>query len=214
MRVILLGPPGSGKGTQAKRLETALNIPQLSTGDLLREAVRKGNELGRQAQEFMDAGNLVPDYLVIALILERMEQNDCAGGFILDGFPRTRTQAEALAEVLDKRDKSITRVIEIKIDQSRLVERLEGRRICPDGHGEWHVKFNPPKEEGVCDVCGKPLVHRPDDYEENIITRLKAYHEDTEPLTEFYQGRGKLVTVDGGGEMDEVAREIEAVFRA
>ena len=214
MRVILLGPPGSGKGTQAKRLETALNIPQLSTGDLLREAVRKGNELGRQAQEFMDAGNLVPDYLVIALILERMEQNDCAGGFILDGFPRTRTQAEALAEVLDKRDKSITRVIEIKIDQSRLVERLVGRRICPDGHGEWHVKFNPPKEEGVCDVCGKPLVHRPDDYEENIITRLKAYHEDTEPLTEFYQGRGKLVTVDGGREMDEVAREIEAVFRA
>lgn len=208
----MLGAPGSGKGTQAKLLQAAHNIPQLSTGDLLREAVHENTELGRRAHEFMADGRLVPDELVVELILHRMQAPDCEKGFILDGFPRTLGQAQALRDAFENIGRPITHVIEIRVDQNRLVERLVGRRICPNGHGEWHIKFNLPKEEGRCDVCGDALVHREDDYEEQIVTRLEAYHRDTEPLVEFYKGRKKLYSVDGNGEMDEIGRRIEAVF--
>ena len=214
MRVIMLGAPGSGKGTQSKLLQAAHNIPQLSTGDLLREAVSENNELGKQAQDFMANGKLVPDELVVELILSRMQSPDCENGFILDGFPRTLGQAEALREALENIGKPVTHVIEIQVDQDRLVERLVGRRICPDGHGEWHIKFNPPKEEGRCDTCGAELVHREDDHEEQIVTRLETYLRDTKPLVEYYEGRKKLYSVDGNGEMDEIRRRIEAVFGA
>ncbi|MCZ6730171.1 MAG: adenylate kinase [SAR324 cluster bacterium] len=214
MRVIFLGPPGSGKGTQAKRLQSALNIPQLSTGDLLREAVRKGSELGKQAAEFMSAGKLVPDQLVIALILTRMEQDDCSGGFILDGFPRTLAQAQALEDALAAVSKPVQRVIEIRIEQDKLVERLVGRRICPNGHGEWHIRFNPPKQEGRCDTCGEALEHRDDDHEEKIITRFEAYRKDTEPLVQFYTDRGNLAVIDGDRDIEDVTREIATAVGA
>ena len=209
-----MGAPGSGKGTQAKLLQARHNIPQLSTGDLLREAVHENSELGKQAHDFMADGRLVPDELVLELVLNRMQEPDCEKGFILDGFPRTLGQAQALRDAFENIGKPITHVIEIRVDQERLVERLVGRRICPNGHGEWHLKFNPPKEEGRCDVCSAALVHREDDYEEQIVTRLEAYHRDTEPLVEFYKGRKKLYSVDGTGEMDEIGNRIEAVFDA
>lgn len=210
----MLGAPGSGKGTQAKLLQASHNVPQLSTGDLLREAVHEDSELGRKAHEYMADGRLVPDELVVKLILVRMQEPDCVKGFILDGFPRTLGQAQALKDAFENIGKPITHVIEIKVDQERLVERLVGRRICPNGHGEWHIKFNPPLEQGRCDKCGETLVHREDDHEEQIVTRLEAYHRDTEPLVEFYIGRKKLWTVDGNGAMEGVARQIEAVFSA
>ena len=214
MRVIMLGAPGSGKGTQAKFLQASHNIPQLSTGDLLRKAVQEDNELGRKAHQYMADGRLVPDELVVKLVLARMQEPDCRMGFILDGFPRTLGQAQALREALENIGKPITHVIEIKVDQELLVERLVGRRICPNGHGEWHIKFNPPLEPGRCDKCGEALVHREDDHEEQIVTRLEAYRRDTEPLVEFYIERKKLCTVDGNGGMEGVARQIEAVFSA
>lgn len=213
MRVVILGAPGSGKGTQAKLLQASHNIPQLSTGDLLREAVNDDSELGRKAHEFMADGRLVPDELVVELILLRMEAPDCKKGFILDGFPRTLGQAQALREAFENIGKPITHVIEIRVGQELLVERLVGRRICPNGHGEWHIKFNPPKEQGRCDKCNETLIHREDDHQEQIVTRLEAYHRDTEPLVEFYEGRKKLYSVDGNGKMENVSQQIEAVFQ-
>lgn len=214
MRFIFLGAPGSGKGTQAKRLRDTHGIPQLSTGDLLREAVRQGSELGKDAEEHIDAGRLVPDELVTALIAHRMKRKDCEPGFILDGYPRNVAQAETLERTLKELSRPIDAVVEIRVDQGKLIERLVGRRICPEGHGEWHIRFRPPKVEAKCDVCGRELVHREDDYEGPIRTRLEAYHELTEPLMEFYQRRGLLRPVDGEGEMDEIAREIEAIYQS
>lgn len=212
MRVIFLGAPGSGKGTQAKRVQNDYGFPQLSTGDLLREAVREETPLGMEAKAFMNTGKLVPDRLVIALLLEKLETENAREGFILDGFPRTLGQGEALERALGKRGIPIDAVIEIHVDQDKLLERLVGRRICPDGHGEWHIKFFPPKREGKCDVCGKGLVHREDDHEHQIVTRFKAYHEETEPLIQFYSGRGLLHTISGEGDAAVITRAIEAVF--
>jgi len=209
MRLIFLGPPGSGKGTQAKRLTERLGIPQLSTGDLLRAAVRDGTELGLKAKRYMDAGELVPDEVVIGLILERMQQPDCDNGFILDGFPRTKAQAEALEQALQEKGRPIDAVIDFEINPELLVERLTGRRICPNGHGEWHVKFNPPKEPGKCDVCGAELIQREDDREDRIKTRLEAYRRDTEPLREFYAQRGLLRAITADGEMGRISKQIE-----
>ena len=209
MRVILLGAPGSGKGTQAKLLKQAKGIPQLSTGDLLRAAVNDGGELGKTVEGHMVAGELVPDDLVVALILERMKQPDCQKGFILDGFPRDLAQAEALETSLDGTGQCINSVVELHIDQEKLVERLVGRRICPNGHGEWHIKFNPPKRSGMCDDCGTILAHRQDDYEDKIVTRLEAYHRQTEPLIEFYKIRNLLTTVDADKDMETIFEAIE-----
>lgn len=212
MRVIFLGPPGSGKGTQAKRLQEAEGIPQVSTGDLLRQAVREGTELGRQAKAHMDSGGLVPDGLVIALLLERIEAGDCAGGFILDGFPRTVPQAEALEEALAAKSRPIDTVVNFEIDLGRLVERLVGRRVCPQGHGEWHVRFNPPRTDNQCDVCGAALIQREDDQEDRIRRRMEAYRNDTEPLIGFYRSRGLLQSIDALGAMEAVTGQIEKIF--
>lgn len=214
MRVIFLGPPGSGKGTQAKRLQEAAGIPQVSTGDLLRQAVREGNELGRQAKAHMDSGGLVPDELVIELLLQRIEGADCADGFILDGFPRTVPQAEALEAALAEKQRPIDAVVSFEIDLGRLVERLVGRRVCPNGHGEWHVRFNPPRTEGQCDVCGEALIQREDDQEDRIRRRMEAYRNDTEPLIGFYRSRSLLRAIDALGAMEEVTGQIERIFAA
>jgi len=208
MRVIFLGAPGSGKGTQAKRVQEKYAIPQLSTGDLLRAAVNEGTELGKQAKAHMDAGRLVPDDLVIALLAGRLEQPDCRNGFILDGFPRTAGQAEALTRELDKHRAPIDAVINFEIDPAKLIERLTGRRICPNGHGEYHIRFHPPKVQGKCDVCGETLVHRSDDHEDKIRTRMEAYRRDTEPLIEFYRARGVLKTVQADGELSGITAAI------
>jgi adenylate kinase len=214
MRVIFLGPPGAGKGTQAKRIQERFRIPQLSTGDLLRAAVKTGSTLGKQARAYMDAGKLVPDDLVVALIVERLKQPDCRSGYILDGFPRTAGQAEALERELDKHGAPIDAVINFAVDQERLIERLVGRRICPNGHGEYHIRFRAPKVPSRCDLCGAELVHRPDDHEAQIRTRMEAYARDTEPLIAFYRGRGVLKSVDAEGEIGAVTRQIESALES
>ncbi|MCH8885059.1 MAG: adenylate kinase [SAR324 cluster bacterium] len=212
MRVIFLGPPGSGKGTQAKRLVASHGIPQISTGDLLREAVRDDTPLGREANGYMTAGNLVPDRLVIALLLERIRRPDCGGGFILDGFPRTLAQAEALEEALKEKAQPVEVVVNLEIDTGEVVERLIGRRVCPNGHGEWHIRFNPPKEANRCDRCGDPLIQREDDQEESIRTRMEAYSRDTKPLIDYYRNQGLLHTIDALGNLDQVTGKIERIF--
>ncbi|MDH4225145.1 MAG: adenylate kinase [Deltaproteobacteria bacterium] len=212
MRMILLGPPGSGKGTQAKRLTQRYGIPQLSTGDLLRQAVKEKTAAGIEAAEYMQVGKLVPDSLVIALITRRLEQDDGKNGFILDGFPRTVAQAKALEPELKKRGTPVDVVLNFEIDLDRLVERLMGRRICPNGHGEYHIQFNPPKREGRCDVCNEALIHRDDDHEDKIITRMKAYQDQTAPLIQFYEKMGTLMSVQAEGELDEIEGKIKKLL--
>lgn len=194
-RLMFLGPPGAGKGTQAQRLADDFGIPQISTGDMLREARRKGTELGRKAGEFMDAGDLVPDEVVIGIVAERLLEEDAQNGFILDGFPRTVPQAEALAEMGVELDG----VVNIRVSQDEVVRRLGGRLSCPGCGASYHAEFDPPKAEGVCDKCGGALIRRPDDQPEAIRQRLESYEAKTAPLVSFYDARGKLLNVDGEG---------------
>ncbi|GAB4261773.1 adenylate kinase [Deferrisoma sp.] len=212
MRLILLGPPGAGKGTQAKRLIERYGIPQISTGDILRAAVRDGTELGRKAKEYMDAGKLVPDEVVIGIIEERLQEPDCAKGFILDGFPRTVPQADALGEVLGKLGQAIDHVVSIEVPDEELVERLTGRRTCRGCGAMYHVKFTPPAKDGVCDKCGGELYQRDDDREETIRSRLKVYHDQTAPLVEYYEKAGLLRRVPGQGSVDEIYQRILEVL--
>ncbi|MDH5752578.1 MAG: adenylate kinase [Deltaproteobacteria bacterium] len=212
MRLIFLGAPGCGKGTQAKLLKKNHDLPQISTGDLLREAVRAGSQLGVEAKGYMDSGALVPDRLVISLLENRIDGADCKKGFILDGFPRTRVQAEALDTALEEKKTPIDTVINFQVDMEQLVERLVGRRVCPQGHGEWHIKFNPPGVEGRCDTCGQELIQREDDQEERIRRRFEAFQKDTEPLIGYYEGQGKLQTVEALGKIEIVSGQIEAVI--
>ena len=214
MRIILLGPPGAGKGTQAKRIEERYEIPQLSTGDLLRDAAKRKTPLGTEAKAYMDEGRLVPDPLVVGLIVERMGLPDCASGFILDGFPRTVGQAESLEKELDRKKSPIGAVICLRVDREKLIERLVGRRICPKGHGEYHLRFRPPKIEGRCDVCQTELVQREDDQEDKIRTRMKAYETETAPLIEFYRDRGLLKPIEAGGTVDSTTQQIESALSA
>jgi adenylate kinase len=212
-RIIMMGPPGGGKGTQAKRLQERYNIVQLSTGDMLRAAIASGSELGRQAKAVMDAGKLVSDDLMIAMIDQRIDQPDCANGFILDGFPRTIPQAEALDKLLARKGLKLDAAIEVRVPDERLLERLTGRFTCAKCGEGYHDKFKLPKRAGVCDVCGgTQFTRRSDDNAETVKTRLKAYHEQTAPLLPFYQGKGVLKVVDGDQDMAKVAADLERVL--
>ncbi|MPZ11326.1 MAG: adenylate kinase [Kiloniellaceae bacterium] len=215
MNLILLGPPGAGKGTQAKRLEQRHNLIQLSTGDMLRAAVASGSEIGRKAKEVMDAGHLVPDELIIAMISDRIEQDDCAKGFILDGFPRTTRQAEALDAMLAEKGMKLHSVIEMKVNEDILVDRIIGRYICATCGAGYHDRYLRPKVAGVCDNCGgTEFRRRADDTEDTVRTRLAAYHTQTAPILPYYQGKGVLQAVDGMAGIDEVTDQIEQVLGA
>ena len=214
MRIILLGPPGAGKGTQAQRLEAERGMVQLSTGDMLRAAVAQGTEVGRKAKGFMDRGDLVPDEVVIGIIADRIEQPDCAQGIILDGFPRTVAQAEALDRMLAGKKLKLDHVIEMKVDDAALVERITGRYACAKCGAGYHDTFKRPKVDGVCDVCGsKEFVRRADDNRETVVSRLKNYHAQTAPLLPYYRKAGILRTVDGMASIDDVTKEIEAALQ-
>jgi len=208
----MLGPPGAGKGTQAKMLVDRLGIPQVSTGDMLREAVKKGTDLGKKAKEYMDAGKLVPDEVVIGIVKERLAQSDCGNGFILDGFPRTIPQAQALDEALKGLGKKIDHVVNVAVPAEELVTRLTGRRTCRQCGSMFHVVFNPPKKEGVCDKCGGELYQRDDDKEETIRQRLKVYEDQTSPLIDYYGRKGVLHDIDGRGSIDEIFQDILKVL--
>lgn len=212
LNLILLGPPGSGKGTQGERLQEDFRLPYYATGDILRAAVAEGTELGRTAKEYMDRGDLVPDEVIIAVIGERVERPEAADGFILDGFPRTVGQAEALGAEMEKLDRGITAAVLIDVDDEEVVRRLGGRRTCAKNGHIFHVEFDPPKNEGVCDVCGARLIVRDDDEPKVIRHRLDQYHEKTEPLVAFYDDRNLLKRVDGSQSPDAVGDRIRALL--
>lgn len=213
MNIILLGPPGAGKGTQAQRLQQEKGLIQLSTGDMLRAAVASGSELGQKAKGIMERGELVPDELMVGLIKDRIAQPDCAKGFILDGFPRTEAQARALDKMLAETGKNLDRVVEMEVDEKALTERVVGRFSCAKCGAGYHDKFKRPKAEGVCDVCGsKEFTRRKDDNAETMKTRMAAYRAQTEPLLPYYGTRGVLRKVDGMAAMDEVYRQITGVL--
>ncbi len=211
--IILLGAPGSGKGTQAKKLTESLSIPQISTGDMLREAVRNDTEMGRKAKAFMDQGGLVPDEVVIGIVKERLQAKDCEEGFILDGFPRTIPQAQALDRVVKELGKEIGSVLSLEVDEEEIMERLSGRRSCAGCGAMYHVRFNPPKEEGRCDKCVGTLLQRDDDKEETIRTRLVNYKKATEPLIEYYRGSGKVHAVKASGNIDTIFANISRLLQ-
>jgi len=213
MNIILLGPPGAGKGTQAQRLQQERGMVQLSTGDMLRAAVASGSDLGKKAKGIMERGELVPDELMVGLIEDRIARPDCAKGFILDGFPRTQAQAEALDRMLGTSGARLDRVVEMEVDEAALTERIVGRFSCAKCGTGYHDKFKRPKVEGVCDVCGnKEFTRRKDDNAETVKTRMAAYRAQTEPLLPYYGARGVLRKVDGMASMDTVYRQISAVL--
>jgi adenylate kinase len=208
MNIVFLGPPGAGKGTQAKILIERYSIPQISTGDMLREHRAKGTELGKKAQEYMDKGQLVPDEIILGMVKERLSQPDCAKGFILDGFPRTVAQAEALDKILSEMGKKLDFALALVVPDDLLVERLTGRRTCKSCGMMFHVKYKPPKVDGKCDACGGELYQRPDDNEETVRNRLKVYHESTAPLIDYYKGKGILKEIDGSKSIDEITGQL------
>jgi adenylate kinase len=214
VELILLGPPGAGKGTQSKLLETRYGVAQISTGDMLRAEVKAGTPIGLEAKNIMDAGKLVSDDILIRMIGERIKHPDCAKGFILDGFPRTVPQAEALDKLLHEQAVDLDAVIELKVDEAILVERISGRFSCAKCGAGYHDKFKQPKAQGVCDVCGGTVfTRRPDDKAETVHARLEAYNAQTAPILPYYKAHGRLFTVDGMAEMDQVEAEIEAILR-
>jgi adenylate kinase len=214
MNLILLGPPGAGKGTQAQRIVDRYHIPQISTGDILRAAVKESTPLGMKAKGFMDQGQLVPDEIVIGIIEERLKAKDCDPGFTLDGFPRTIPQAEALQPILTNIEKKIDHVINIEVDPEELVRRLTGRRTCKNCGAMFHLFFQPPKKEGICDRCGGTLYQRADDKEETIRTRLKEYEKQTAPLIQYYQGKKTLRSIQGVGGPDQIFGQIICLLDA
>jgi adenylate kinase len=212
LNLVLLGPPGSGKGTQGERLQEDFRLPYYATGDILRAAVRDGTELGTEAKEYMDRGDLVPDDVMVGLIAERIARPEAADGFILDGFPRTTGQAEALGARMAELDRELTAAILIEVSDDEVVRRLSGRRVCVKQGHTFHLEFDPPKNEGVCDVCGARLEIRDDDKPEVVRNRLEQYHQKTEPLVSYYEDQGLLRRVDGSLEPDEVNDRIRAML--
>jgi adenylate kinase len=212
MRIILLGPPGAGKGTQAKLLVERLGVPQISTGDMLRAAVKAGTTLGREAKAYMDRGALVPDGVIIGLVRERLQSTDCIRGYILDGFPRTVAQAEALEKALLDLRLSLDHVLCLEVPREDLVVRIAGRRTCRACGAMFHVRFSPAKRDGVCDACGGETYQRDDDREDTVRHRLEVYAQQTEPLVRFFEGRGLLRRIAGTGEIPEIfARMVESL---
>ncbi|WP_031477823.1 adenylate kinase [Streptomyces bicolor] len=215
MRIVLVGPPGAGKGTQAAFLAKNLSIPHISTGDLFRANISQQTELGKLAKSYMDAGNLVPDEVTIGMAKDRMEKPDAEGGFLLDGFPRNVSQAEALDEMLQSESMKLDAVLDLEVPEEEVVKRIAGRRICrKDSSHVFHVTYSRPKQEGVCDVCGGELYQRDDDSEETVRKRLEVYHTQTEPIIDYYKAQGLVVTISALGKVEEVtARAMEALQR-
>lgn len=209
MKIIMLGPPGAGKGTQARMIAEKYGIPQISTGDILREEVKKGSALGREAKSYMDKGELVPDKLIIDIILKRLDEGGASKGYILDGFPRTVEQAVAFTSALSERDARVDSVISIEVERGELIRRLSGRRTCVQCGAMFHVHFDPPRRDAVCDKCGGKLIRRDDDNEETVANRLGVYRKQTEPLINYYEGSGVFKAVDGMGSIEDILKRME-----
>ena len=208
MKLVILGPPGAGKGTQAEYIVDKYNIPHISTGDIFRENIKNNTELGKKAKSYMDKGLLVPDELVIALVEDRLNKDDAKDGFLLDGFPRTVAQAVSLDSILDRNNERLTKVINISVDPEILIERAVGRRVCKTCGMTYHVKFNPPKEDGICDKDGTKLIQRDDDTEETVKTRISVYFDQTAPLIDYYRAQNLLIDIDGAKDIDKVFEDI------
>lgn len=214
MKIIMLGAPGAGKGTQAKKIAGKYNIPHISTGDIFRANIKNGTELGKKAKTYMDQGLLVPDELVVDLVVDRVNQEDCANGYVLDGFPRTIPQAEALTEALKKLGQKMDYAIDVNVPDENIVNRMSGRRACVGCGATYHMVYAPTKQEGICDTCGGELILRDDDKPETVQKRLNVYHEQTQPLIDYYTREGILRTVDGTIDIDEVFRQIVNLLEA
>ena len=212
MKIIMLGAPGAGKGTQAKMIADKFSIPHISTGDIFRANIKEGTELGRKAKEYMDQGLLVPDELVVNLVVDRLTWEDAKNGYVLDGFPRTIPQAEALTNALAEKGEKVDFAINIDVPDQNIIDRMGGRRACVSCGATYHIVNIPPKKEGICDVCGAELILRDDDKPETVKKRLDVYHEQTQPLIDFYEKKGALRTVDGTKEMKEVFQEITKIL--
>ncbi|MCA0993604.1 MULTISPECIES: adenylate kinase [Bacillales] len=213
MNLVLMGLPGVGKGTQAEKIVEKYGIPHISTGDMFRAAIKEGTPLGLKAKEYMDSGNLVPDEVTIGIVRERLGKDDCEKGFLLDGFPRTVAQADALETILSDLGKKLNYVINISVEEDQLMQRLTGRRVCRNCGATYHAVFNPPKEEGVCDKCGGELYQRDDDKEETVRTRLEVNKQQQQPLLTFYEGKGYLKTIDGNRDINEVFEDVDQLLK-
>lgn len=208
MRLIIMGPPGAGKGTQAARIVKKYGIPHISTGDIFRQNLKERTPLGLKAKEYMDKGLLVPDEVVVAIVEDRLKKEDCQKGFLLDGFPRTVPQADSLDGVLEKMNVKLDKAININVDKGVLIERAVGRRMCKECGATYHVKFNPPKQQDICDLCGGKLIQREDDREETVTKRIEVYLQQTQPLIQYYRDKGLLVEINGEQGIDEVFQDI------
>ena len=214
MKLIMLGAPGAGKGTQAKKIADKYSIPHISTGDIFRANIKEGTELGKKAKTYMDQGLLVPDELVVDLVVDRVQQDDCSNGYVLDGFPRTIPQAESLDAALEKLGDKIDYAINVEVPDENIIRRMSGRRACLACGATYHLVHIPPKKEGICDNCGKELVLRDDDKPETVTKRLNVYHEQTQPLIDYYTTKNVLAEVDGTKDMEEVFQDIVKVLGA
>lgn len=213
MKIVMLGAPGAGKGTQAKRIAEKFNIPHVSTGDIFRANIKNGTALGKEAKEYMDQGKLVPDELTVRILLDRVAQEDCKNGYVLDGFPRTIPQAEVLDSELAKLGTGVDYAINVEVPDDNIIGRMSGRRACLKCGATYHLSFLPPKKEGICDNCGSELVLRDDDKPETVKKRLDVYHEQTQPLIDFYNNKGVLKEVDGTVAPDDVFKAIEEILK-